>query len=235
MAGRARLLAGLAVVVAGGLAAGAAYALDHATDDGTATAAASATPSPTPLATPSESAGPLPSAAPSPTATATPTATPTARPTPSASATRAATPKPTAPVRHYAYPAPTRTYEGLSLSAKMDPHSGSVGETFDLEGDATDGDGTIFVAGIDWGDGTVDKGEASPAQCPAYPSPTANPGPYQPASDHRTFTRSHVYRAAGDYRVVVTVRSVNADCRPHGPKPETASVTFEGPNAIHVS
>lgn len=227
MAARARLLAGLAVVVAGGLAAGAAYALDQATDDGTPTASASASPSPTatPVETTSESPSPEPSTAPSPTVSAT------TRPTPSATAS----PRPSGPVTHYAYPGPTTTYDSLSLSAQVDPQSGAVGQTFSLQGDALDGDGTIFLASINWGDGTTDSGEALPASCPAYPSPTANPGPYQPAPDHRTFTRSHVYQKAGDFTVTVTVNSVNADCRPHGPKRETASVTFDGASRIHVS
>jgi hypothetical protein len=228
MAARARLLAGLAVVVAGGLAAGAAYALDNATGDGTPTALASPEAPPTPVETPGESASPTPAAAPSPTVT--PSATPTRTPT----ATRSASASPTA-VRRYAYPGPTKTYAGLSLTAQLDPQSGSAGQTFSLQGHATDGDGTIFVTSVDWGDGKVDGGEAIPDSCPAYPSPTANPGPYQPAPDSRTFTRSHVYTSAGDYRVVVTVTSVNADCRPHGPKAEKASATFDGANRIHVT
>ena len=225
---RARLLAGLAVVVAGGLAVGAAYALDQATSDSTPTAFASPSASPTPTETPVASTSPTPAAAPSPSATASPT--PSATPV----ATRSATASPTA-VRHYASPGPTKTYEGLAFSAEVNPQSGSVGQKFTLIGYAKDGDGTIFVVSVDWGDGTTDGGESTPTSCPAYPSPTAKPGPYQPAPDSRTFTRTHVYTAAGTYKLVVTVRSINADCRPHGPKTETAAVTFSGANAIHVS
>ena len=227
MPGRARVLAGLAVVVAGGLVAGAAYALDQSTG-GSPTALASPTASPSPTETPS--ASPTPAGAPSPTTT--PTATPTVSRT--AAATHSPSASPSA-VRHYAYPAPTKTYAPLALSAEVNPQSGSVGQTFALEGHATDGDGTIFVTSVNWGDGTVDGGEALPYRCPAYPSPTANPGPYQPAPDNRTFTRSHVYQRSGTFTVTVTVHSVNADCRPHGPKAETASVTFSGASAIHVT
>ena len=227
---RARLLAGLAVVVAGGLAVGAAYALDQATSDSTPTAFASPTPSPTPSETPAASVSPTPAAAPSPTATPTASATPSRTPV----ATRSAAASPTA-VHYYAYPGPTKTYEGLAFSAEVNPQDGSVGQKFTLVGYAKDGDGTIFVVGVNWGDGTTDGGESTPDHCPAYPSPTAKPGPYQPAPDSRTFTRTHVYTAAGTYKLVVTVRSINADCRPHGPRTETAAVTFSGANAIHVS
>jgi hypothetical protein len=228
MSGRARVLAGLAVVVAGGLAAGAAYALDQSTGSSTPTALASPTLAPAPSATPP--ASPTPAAPPSPTTTPTAAPTPTRTPT----ATRSASARPSA-VRYYAYPAPTKTYEGLAFSAEVNPQSGSVGQTFTFVGYAKDGDGTIFVTSIDWGDGTVDGGEASPNHCPAYPSPTTNPGPYQPAPDKRTFTRTHVYTAAGTYKLVAKIRSINADCHPHGPKTETASVTFTGPYAIHVT
>jgi hypothetical protein len=226
MPGRARLLAGLAVVVAGGLAAGAGYALDAAVSDDSPTALASPTPSPTavPSEAPTETPTPTPAAAPSPTTTPSPTG--------SATATPVVTSTP-GTVRRYAYPAPTRKYAGLALTAELKP-SDAPSRTVSLQGHATDGDGTVFVARIDWGDGTVDPGEATPTSCPAYPSPTAAPGPYQPAPDSRSFTRSHVYHASGDYTVVVTVRSVNADCRPHGPAPETATATFDGANAVHI-
>ena len=230
MSGRARVLAGLAVVVAGGLVAGAAYALDEATGD--STPAALASPTTAPSATPAATATPAGAPSPSTTPTAAPTPTRTATATATASATHSAS---ASPVRYYAYPAPTRTYNGLEFSAEVNPQQGSVGQKFTLVGYARDGDGTIFVTSVDWGDGTVDGGEPDPDSCPAYPSPTANPGPYQPAPDKRTFTRTHVYSAAGTYKLVVTVRSINADCHPHGPRTETASATFTGANAIRVS
>jgi hypothetical protein len=116
----------------------------------------------------------------------------------------------------------------------MNTPRGSVGQTFTLQGHATDGDGTVFVTSVDWGDGTVDGGEPSPTSCPAYPSPSADPGPYRPEPDSRSFARSHAYANPGDYKVVVTVRSVNADCHPHGPIPETLSLAFAGANRVHV-
>jgi hypothetical protein len=221
MAGRPRLLAGLAVLVAAGLAAGAAYALIQAASDSTPTA--QATPSVEPVVTPSESPTPVPT-------TVTPTATTSATATPTSTATVSTSPTP----RRYPYPSPTKGYRGLALTASMNTPRGTVGQTFTLQGHATDGDGTVFVTSVDWGDGTVDGGEPSPSSCPAYPSPSANPGPYRPEPDSRSFARTHAYANPGDYKVVVTVRSVNADCHPHGPIPETLSLAFAGANRVHV-
>ncbi|MCU1622143.1 MAG: hypothetical protein JWL79_988 [Frankiales bacterium] len=223
MAGRARLLAGLAVLVAAGLAGGGAYALSQATGDSTPTA--QTTPSAEPVVTPSESPAPVPT-------TATPTSTPTSTVSATATATPTVSTSPTP--RRYPYPSPTKGYRGLALTASMNTPRGTVGQSFTLQGHATDGDGTIFVTSVDWGDGTVDGGEPSPTSCPAYPSPSANPGPYQPEPDSRSFARSHAYANPGDYKVVVTVRSVNADCHPHGPIAETLSLAFTGANRIHV-
>jgi hypothetical protein len=234
MTARARALAGLAVVVAGALAGGAAYALDQATGDVAGDrSAASPSPSPTVSPTPSGLATPILTVSPTATSTASSSAapTPTSSPTPS----RAPSTAPGAPAKRYPYPAPTTSYAPLALRASIDPQAGAVGQTFTLEGNATDGDGTIFVTSVSWGDGTVDGGEASPASCPAYPSPTAAPGPYRPRPDDRTFTRTHAYSAAGSYKVVLTVRSINADCRPNGPRAEVATVTFDGPSRVSVA
>jgi hypothetical protein len=117
----------------------------------------------------------------------------------------------------------------------MNPQSGSVGQVFTLSAQAVDGDGTIYVVGVDWGDGTVSGGESDPTQCRSYPSPSTQPGPYQPSPDNRKFTRRHSYARSGAYNVTLTVRSVNADCRPHGPATETTKVTFSGEAQIVVS
>jgi hypothetical protein len=226
MSARARAVAGLAVIVAGGLVGGAAYALDQATSEDLPVAPASPTPSPTPSETESETSTPAPAPT---TPRPTPSATPTATQKPSASASPSPAPK------LYAYPGPTTAYPPLTLRAEINPQAGTTSQTFTLEGVAKDGDGTIFVSSVNWGDGTVNGGEAGPTSCPAYPSPTAAPGPYQPHGDSRTFTRTHTYSAIGDYKVVVTVRSINADCRPHGPRAEVATVTFDGASRIHVA
>jgi hypothetical protein len=219
MSGRGRLLAGLAVVVSGGLVGAGAYALDQSSEPGIPAAAlASPTPEPT-TETPTETPEP------------TPTLSPTPRPTPTA--TRSATPQPT--IGRYPFPSPTAKYAGLALTAVIDGDSNDAsGHTFVLQGDATDGDGTIFVNSVNWGDGTADGGESSPASCPAYASPTSPPGPYRPDPDHRKFARKHTYTKSGPYTVVVSVRSINVDCRPNGPKPETATVRFTGPDAVIV-
>lgn len=233
MPGRARALAGLAVVVSGGLAAGAGYALHDATKDGgTTTALPAASAEPTPEVT----AEPTPT--PTPSATPSPTPSPTASPTPRATATTAPTPTATpsaAAVTRYPYPGPTRGYTSLYVeSAEVDPaNDGRHGVT--LKAHAADGDGTILVTSIDWGDGTKSGGEPDPSSCPPHPSPTAKPGPYQPEPSDRTITATHRYKTAGSYDVVLSVRSINADCRPHGPATERATASFTGPNAVVVS
>lgn len=221
MSGRARALAGLAVVVAGGLAAGGGYALHAATKDDSTPAAATA-----PAATQSPAAAPTQEPTPTPTVTPTPALTPTATLTPSASPSAKPTVKPTATTRYYAYPAPTKKYDGLYFVAAKAVPSNDGSHGAEAEARAADGDGTIFVTSVDWGDGTSDGGEPNPPSCPAYPSPTAQPAPYRPHPDDRTFTRSHTYARPGQYTITIHIRSVNADCRPHGPKTETADATL---------
>ncbi|MCW2707280.1 MAG: hypothetical protein JWM22_1122 [Frankiales bacterium] len=224
MAGHARLLAGLAVVVAGGLAGAAGYALEQATGESSPAAlpapTASPTASPTPTQTPTETPTPTPVLSPTPTATAVPTATPRTTATPT--------------TRFYAYPRPSKTYARLALSASVNPRTGTVGQLFALSAATSDGDGTIYVTSVDWGDGTVGAGEANPGACPAYPSPTAQPGGYRPQPDRRNLRFTHRYRQAGSYTVTVEVRSLNADCRPYGPAQEQATARFAGPDAIVV-
>ena len=219
MSGRARALAGLAVVVAGGLAAGSGYALHQVTKDDSSPAAAarpqpSATSEPTsePTPEPTTAASPTPAPAPSPTTSPTPSGSPSARPT--------------ATVKRYAYPAPTRTYTALYFASAKAMPTNDAAHDLDVEARATDGDGTVFLTSIDWGDGTTSGGEKDPASCPAYPSPTAQPAPYRPHPDDRTLAASHRYARAGTYTVKILVRSINADCRPHGPKQETALATL---------
>jgi hypothetical protein len=233
MAGSSRLLAGVAFVVSLGLAGGAAYALDQATSKKPAPSALTE-----PSATPAPEQTPSPTPSPTPSATASPTPSPTPSATPSP--TRSATPQPTVTrspaATRYPYPRPTTTYQGLALSAGVNPQTGSVGSVFTLSGHATDGDGTIYVVGVDWeGNGVFTGGEADPTSCRSYPSPSTKPAPYSPTPGNRTFTRKHTYSQAGVYTVTVRVRSVNADCRPNGPKAEVQQVTFNGDGSIVVS
>jgi hypothetical protein len=221
MAGHARLLAGLAVVVAGGLAGAAGYALEQATGDS----------SPAALPAPTASTTALPTASPTPTQTPSETPSSTA---PSATPTATAVPTATPTTRLYAYPRPSKTYARLALSASVNPRTGTVGQLFALSAATSDGDGTIYVTSVDWGDGTVGAGEANPGACPAYPSPTAQPGGYRPQPDRRNLRSTHRYRQAGRYTVTVQVRSLNADCRPYGPVQEQATARFAGPDAIVV-
>lgn len=215
-----RLLAGTAFVVSLGLAGGAAYALDQATGkEPTPTALTQPTATPTPEPTPSAT----PSPTPSPTASPTPSPTPSRTPSP--------TPKPTvtqSPVAtRYPYPKPTTTYAGLSMDAAAKQSAyGQKSVGLGITGD--DGDGKIFLIVIDWGDGTTSGAQQDPTACKAYPSPTARPGPYRPQPDHFRLVTTHTYPEFGLYNITVRLRSVNADCRPYGPKTENQTVTLDG-------
>lgn len=229
-----RVLVGGSLLLSLVLAGGAAVALTSATGDPGSTTAAPSPAAVVPSATPSSSPAPAPTAAPTPVATPSPSAVatsaaPAASASPSAAASAAASPSATrsaAPVTRYAYPKPTRQYTSLYISKIEFQPSGS-GTTADdnaLTVRAVDGDGTIRLGQIAWGDGTLTQGAAAPGPCAPKPSPTTRPGPYQPHGDDRTFVKHHRYTTAGTYKISVTVSSGNADCRPNGPASETVTL-----------
>lgn len=106
----------------------------------------------------------------------------------------------------------------LTLTAD---HNEEVGDIYTVVGKATDGDGTIYFTGMTWGDGASEPRQSSPRKCKSYPPLTSPPGPYQPDPDSKTYTFNHRYLAPGDYKITFRVASLNADCRPNGPKDET--------------
>lgn len=170
-----------------------------------------ATPSPTP--TPTATATATPTATASPTATATATAKPTA--------TKTATAKPTTQ-QTYAYPKPTRSYAPLQVTMRSSRGAGEVGDTFSITAVATDGDGEIYMNGLDFGDGTTVPAQSSPKKCKAYPPLHSPPGAYQAEPDKKDFgPYTHKYLAPGTYTITMRVASVNADCKPNGPKDES--------------
>ena len=231
MAHNPRLLGGLAVLVSAGLVAGATVAYVNAGDESPSKAVeVPVTPGVAPTS------APLPSEAPSETPSASPTAVaPTATPSATPSATASPSPsKSSGGTTAYAYPRPTRTYDGLRLSATMNPGDGYTTTRFSMSVTASDGDGTIYLQSIDWGDGTK-TAEADPTACKTYPSPTSQPGPYEPQADSYQKAFPHTYAKAGDYVVVVTVASVNKDCRPHGPSREDRVARFDGANSVTVT
>ena len=234
MAHNPRLLGGLAVLVSAGLVAGAtglylAAGEEEETKAVSPQVTSGVAPSPTPLPTFST---PSPTAAPTSSPTAAATATPSASP----SATASASPGPsrTGGSTTYAYPKPTRTYDGLRLSATMNPGDGFTTTTFRLSVTASDGDGTIYLESIDWGDGTRTT-TPNPQACKSYPPLTSPPGAYSPQADSYDKAFTHRYTRTGTFTVRVTVTSVNKDCRPNGPARESRTAVFDGSDAVTVS
>lgn len=228
MAVNPRLIGVAAFVVAAGLVGGATVAFVNAGDEDDTKARsplAGATPSPSASPTPEATVEPTPEPTPSPTATAS--ATPAATASASPSATTSASPRASASsspaTTTYAYPKPTRSYDGLRAKATLDPGSGNTGTTFELTASGTDGDGEIYLATLNWGDGTS-SAEASPQRCKTYPPLTSPPGAYQPSPDSATFVRRHTYAKPGTYTLTVQLESVNKDCKPNGPAKERSSL-----------
>lgn len=213
---RTRVFLLLALAIAAVLAAGSAFALINADDEPALTLPTAApTTSLSPLATPSPTASPTPSA--------TPTATPTSSPTPTATRTATPTSSPTA-VKTYAYPSPSHRYDSLRMSGTLSQGLATVGTNIELTVNATDGDGTIYLTQLSWGDGTSDPAQPSPRHCKSWPTLHSPPGAYRPEPDTFKAVAHHRWVTPGDYTVTVTVTSVNADCKPHGPATERATV-----------
>jgi hypothetical protein len=217
----------LALLIAAVLAAGSGYALYNAGDDSSPAVGALPTTSATPSATPSETPSETPSA--TPTETASPTPAVTASPT----STRSSSPRATSGSHTYAYPKPSRTYDGLQVTLTSNPQHGTVGQNFRVTIEATDGDGKLFFNGLSWGDGATVPSQGNPQRCKSYPPLTSPPGAYQPQPDARTgstaYRFDHKYLAppaqADHYDITVHIASVNADCRPNGPKREDRTLT----------
>jgi hypothetical protein len=129
-------------------------------------------------------------------------------------------------VRTYAYPKPTRGYDSLYFFNVMSTpdQNGATGTTLTV--DARDGDGDVTFGGLTWGDGSSVAAEAVPSHCPAYPSPTAAPGPYQPKPTTRKVTFHHKFAGLGPYTMWVTMKSGNSSCRPNGPGPESQRISI---------
>ena len=208
----------VALLLSAGLAVGAAVALVDARDDNPAPVRVSE-PSPSPTVSPTPEMTPTPEAAAapeiSPTATASAAST-TSAPPPSATASTS--------TKTYAYPRPSGSSDPLVLSATLNPGGGPSDTNFELTVKGTDGDGTVYFGGLTWGDGASVAAQSSPQRCKSYPPLTSPPGAYQPEPDKKTFVYHHVFPHAGRYVIKVTISSVNADCKPHGPQPETRSV-----------
>jgi hypothetical protein len=147
-------------------------------------------PTPEPTQTPSPTPSPTPTATPTPTSSATPVVTPTATPTHSASPAPRVTSSPK--------PKPTKTVvaEGLSATASIDlATGGQPGDTYHVTGHATDGDGTIYLKSVDWGDGTFSVLNQRGTACSSMPKAPA---------DCRNYATSHVYTKPGTHSITVT-------------------------------
>jgi hypothetical protein len=219
---KSRVFLLLALAIAALLATASAVAFTQSGDDEPDVALPTAAPttSETPSATPSPTSTLTPE--PSPAATATATATTTATADPSAAPTRRPTTGPS--TRTFAYPKPSQSYERLKVRVTANPGSGDQGTVFEIVSAAEDGDGTIYFSGLTWGDGASERSQPSPRKCKSYPPLTSPPGAYQPDPDKKTYTFSHRYTEPGTYKVVVTITSVNADCRPNGPANDVVKV-----------
>ena len=79
--------------------------------------------------------------------------------------------------------------------------AGEVGDTFSVTAVATDGDGEIYMNGLDFGDGTTVPAQTSPKKCKAYPPLHSPPGAYQAEPDKKDFgPYSHKYLARAPTR-----------------------------------
>ena len=219
-----KVVLGVALVVAAGLATGAGVVFSNA-GDGTTSRAVSPVVTPAPTQT-----ADVPTSAPSAevTATATPEATPSATATPTATATASATPSASVSpgTTTYAYPRPGKKYDGLVLRGTLDPGNGSTDTTFHLTIKGSDGDGTVRFFGVTYGDGASEPAEADPTRCKSYPPLTSPPGAYTPEPSARTYSFTHRYTRPGRYTLTMHLVSVNADCKPHGPARETRDAAF---------
>jgi hypothetical protein len=190
MTTRGRVLVVAAFVLAAALCATAAVALVLASNDSPKPAAALPTVHPTlvyptdqPTTAPST---PAPTKAPTTAATASssPGATSSPRTSPAARATSGG-------------PAPTRTPlpAGLAANASVAEASGATaGEGIHVKAHATDGDGSISLLSLDWGDGSEQvRGGRGTACTPPAKAP----------ADCRNFAWTHAYPDPGTYTITL--------------------------------
>lgn len=201
---RGRALVVVAFVVSAALCGTSAVALVLASRDDGSTPTALTSPSATPA--PTETPTPTPSASPTPVFTVTPLPTPSA----TAAATPTATASPAA--RTTSSPRPSRSpaaAAGLFLDAVLDPANGTYpGQVVKLFAHATDGDGTIRLVSVDWGDGSPKSTTGKVADCASVGT-----------GDCKDFEVHHQYTAVRTYQVTITVAS-------SGTIPETSSLTI---------
>ena len=190
LSGRARFLVIAAFVLSTALFATAAVAYVAATrDEGPKTAGPRIHPT---LIFPTQE----PTASPTPSPTPSPTASPTPSPaavTPSPSASPRPRTTTSAPK-----PSPTAKKDGLRVDAVLDPADGDTfAKTTDfvLYAHATDGDGTIKLQSVTWGDGTTSR-SGKTTEC-------ASTG----TGDCKDFELHHRYNKQGSYQVTLTVVS----------------------------
>lgn len=203
---RGRALVVVAFLLSAALCGGSAVALVVASRHEAHTPAALAPAAATPAAT--ETPTPTPSASPTPVFTVTPRPTVTATPAPTATATATASPaaRTTSSPRASHSTAPPA---GLALDAILDPANGtSPGQDVGLFAHATDGDGTIRLVSVTWGDGTKSTA-GKVTEC-------ASTG----KGDCKDFVLHHTYAASGTFTVTITVASA-------GTLPETSSLTLK--------
>lgn len=206
---RGRALVVVAFVVSAALCGTSAVALVLASrDDGsTPTALSAPSPTPTPSETPSETPSSTPSAVPTPVFTVTPVPTVTATATPTA--TSSPRPRTTSSPR----PSSTRTAQpaGLFLDAILDPANGtSPGQSVGLFAHATDGDGTISLVSVTWGDGTKST-SGSVTDCAATGT-----------ADCKDIVLHHTYATGRSEPYLVTITVASA-----GDLPESSHVTLK--------
>jgi hypothetical protein len=199
---RGRALVVVAFLVSAALCGTSAVALVRASrDSGTP----SALPSPSATPSPTESPTPEPTASPTPVVTTAPSPTPTAAPTVAPTATTSPAPRTTSSPRPSASPAAAA---GLFLDAVLDPANGTAPkQVVGLFAHATDGDGTIQLVSVTWGDGSTSTA-AKTTECAA-----------KGRGDCKDFELHHAYAKAGTYTVTITVSS-------NGAIPESTSTSI---------
>lgn len=196
---RGRALVVVAFVLSAALCGGAAVALVVASRDDDASPTALPRANPT-LISPSQSPTPSPAAA-SPTPT-TATPRPGASPTPSPTATVPSSPAPRATTSPRAVAPRPEPAAGLYSSAEINIASGgTTADVYRVTAHATDGDGTIRLRSLDWGDGSPVRSGDRGAAC--------NPPAKAPA-DCRDFSWTHSYPASTEketYTITVILES----------------------------